>query len=68
MYPLLYSDNAFSFYKDKYLFTYPSLSSSNGTIYENDTVVGTFSIDYMKNYEYQDNLVKYYSFQIICLI
>ena len=45
-------------YKDKYLFTYPSLSSSNGTIYENDTVVGTFSIDYMKNYEYQDNLVK----------
>lgn len=48
MYPLLYSDNAFSFYKDKYLFTYPSLSSSNGTIYENDTIVGKFSIDYMK--------------------
>lgn len=55
-YPLLYSDKAFSFYKDKYLFTYPSLSSSNGTIYENDNIVGTFSIEYVRHMN-QDNLV-----------
>lgn len=59
MYPLLYSDSVISFYKDKYLFIFPSLSSSHkGTIYENDAVVGTFSIDYIRNYEHQDNLVK----------
>lgn len=56
MYPLLYSDNAFSFYKDKYLFTYPSLfSSSKGTIYEGDKIVGTFSIGYVRNIE--DNIL-----------
>lgn len=51
-YPLLYSNIAFSFYKDKYLFTFPSLfSSSKGTIYEGDKIVGTFSIGYVRNIE-----------------
>lgn len=51
-YPLLYSNIAFSFYKDKYLFTFPSLfSSSKGTIYESDKIVGTFSIGYVRNIE-----------------
>mgnify|MGYP000486087920 FL=1 len=56
-YPLLYSDFAMSFYKGKYLFVYPSLSSSkSGTIYENDKVVGNFKFEYLKKCNYIDNL------------
>lgn len=56
-YPLLYSDFAMSFYKEKYLFVYPSLSSSkSGTIYENDKVVGNFKFEYLKKCNYIDNL------------
>lgn len=56
-YPLLYSDFAMSFYKEKYLFVYPSLSSSkSGTIYENDKVVGSFKFEYFKRCNYVDNL------------
>lgn len=59
-YPLLYSDSAISFYKDKYLFIFPSLtSSSKGTIYEGDKIVGTFSIGYVRKCnEYQDYLIR----------
>lgn len=56
-YPLLYSDFAMSFYKEKYLFVYPSLSSSkSGIIYENDKVVGNFKFEYLKKCNYIDNL------------
>lgn len=56
-YPLLYSDFAMSFYKGKFLFAYPSLASSkSGTIYENDKVVGNFKFEYLKKYNYIDNL------------
>lgn len=56
-YPLLYSDFAMSFYNEKYLFVYPSLSSSkSGTIYENDKVVGSFKFEYFKRCNYVDNL------------
>lgn len=56
-YPLLYSDFAMSFYKKKYLFVYPSLSSSkSGTIYENDKVVGSFKFEYFRGCNYVDNL------------
>lgn len=56
-YPLLYSDFAMSFYKGKYLFIYPSLSSSkNGIIYDNDKVVGSFKFEYFKRCNYGGNL------------